>query len=68
MALKPVNLMGRHVAQFMPQDARQVWMYVCGPTLYSYAHIGNARPAVVVYVRARHLCPFPACHLCAQHH
>jgi threonyl-tRNA synthetase len=30
-------------------------MYVCGPTVYSYAHIGNARPAVVFDVLARRL-------------
>jgi cysteinyl-tRNA synthetase len=30
-----------------PQDPRRVTLYVCGPTVYNYAHIGNARPAVV---------------------
>ncbi|MBL6751529.1 MAG: cysteine--tRNA ligase [Nevskia sp.] len=38
---------------FLPQDPRRVTMYVCGPTVYSYAHIGNARPAVVFDVLAR---------------
>ncbi len=38
---------------FEPQDPRRVTMYVCGPTVYSYAHIGNARPAVVFDVLAR---------------
>lgn len=38
---------------FTPQDPQRVTMYVCGPTVYSYAHIGNARPAVVFDVLAR---------------
>lgn len=38
---------------FFPQDPERVTMYVCGPTVYSYAHIGNARPAVVFDVLAR---------------
>ncbi len=39
--------------EFFPQDPSRVTMYVCGPTVYSYAHIGNARPAVVFDVLAR---------------
>lgn len=38
---------------FEPLDPERVTMYVCGPTVYSYAHIGNARPAVVFDVLAR---------------
>ena len=38
---------------FEPQDPARVTMYVCGPTVYNYAHIGNARPAVVFDVLAR---------------
>src|SRR6185503_6659205 len=38
---------------FEPQDPKRVTMYVCGPTVYSRAHIGNARPAVVFDVLAR---------------
>lgn len=38
---------------FEPLDPKRVTMYVCGPTVYSYAHIGNARPAVVFDVLAR---------------
>src|SRR6185503_8074475 len=38
---------------FEPQDPQRVTMYVCGPTVYSYAHIGNARPPVVFDVLAR---------------
>jgi cysteinyl-tRNA synthetase len=32
---------------FVPMDPRNVRLYVCGPTVYDYAHIGNARPAIV---------------------
>ena len=32
---------------FMPRDSERVTMYVCGPTVYNYVHIGNARPVVV---------------------
>ncbi|MDN5873883.1 MAG: cysteine--tRNA ligase [Sinobacteraceae bacterium] len=38
---------------FEPADPNRVTLYVCGPTVYSYAHIGNARPAVVFDVLAR---------------
>ena len=35
------------VVPFEPQDPQRITLYVCGPTVYDYAHIGNARPAVV---------------------
>ncbi len=38
---------------FEPLDPGRVTMYLCGPTVYSYAHIGNARPAVVFDLLAR---------------
>ena len=38
---------------FRPQNESRVTMYVCGPTVYNYAHIGNARPAVVFDVLFR---------------
>ena len=37
----------------MPLDAQNVRMYVCGPTVYDYAHIGNARPVIVFDVLFR---------------
>lgn len=43
---------GKKVA-FEPQKAGEVTMYLCGPTVYNYAHIGNARPAVVFDLLAR---------------
>ena len=39
--------------EFTPRDPRRVTLYVCGPTVYSYAHIGNARPVVVFDVLYR---------------
>nr|WP_319515109.1 cysteine--tRNA ligase [uncultured Cohaesibacter sp.] len=47
------NSMGRQVEPFVPQNLEHLRMYVCGPTVYSFAHIGNARPAVVFDVLAR---------------
>ena len=38
---------------FTPADPKRVTMYVCGPTVYNFAHIGNARPAVVFDVLFR---------------
>ena len=43
---------GRKVA-FEPLQEGKVTMYLCGPTVYNYAHIGNARPAVVFDLLAR---------------
>ncbi len=41
--------------EFVPLEAGQARMYVCGPTVYNLFHIGNARPLVVFDVVARHL-------------
>ncbi len=46
------TLRGKKVP-FEPQKAGEVTMYLCGPTVYNYAHIGNARPAVVFDLLAR---------------
>ena len=47
MALSLHNTQTRKKEQFEPLDATRVGMYVCGPTVYDLAHIGNARPIVV---------------------
>ncbi|MEQ9452070.1 MAG: cysteine--tRNA ligase [Pseudomonadales bacterium] len=45
---------------FVPQDENRVTVYVCGPTVYNYVHIGNGRPAVVFDVLVRLLrCMYP---------
>ena len=47
------NSLTRQKEVFKPQDPKRVTMYNCGPTVYSYAHIGNARAAVVADVLFR---------------
>jgi cysteinyl-tRNA synthetase len=47
------DTMAREKRVFTPADPDRVTMYVCGPTVYNRAHIGNARPAVVFDVLAR---------------
>jgi cysteinyl-tRNA synthetase len=41
------DTMARKKREFKPADPKRITMYVCGPTVYGRAHIGNARPAVV---------------------
>src|SRR5690606_25531597 len=47
------NTLSRQKEDFRPIDAGNVRMYVCGPTVYDYAHIGNARPVIVFDVLYR---------------
>jgi cysteinyl-tRNA synthetase len=47
------DTMAREKRAFEPADPRRITMYVCGPTVYGRAHIGNARPAVVFDTLAR---------------
>ncbi len=51
--LKLYNTMSRTKEVFEPLDPANVRMYVCGPTVYDYAHIGNARPMIVFDVLFR---------------
>ncbi|MBL8906190.1 MAG: cysteine--tRNA ligase [Rhizobiales bacterium] len=53
MTLKLYNTLTRTKEEFKPLDPRNVRMYVCGPTVYDYAHIGNARPVIVFDVLFR---------------
>ncbi len=53
MDIRLYNTMTRRKEVFTPADPARVTMYVCGPTVYNRAHIGNARPAVVFDVLAR---------------
>jgi cysteinyl-tRNA synthetase len=57
MAEKPVltlyNTLTRSKEPFAPIDPDNVRMYVCGPTVYDFAHIGNARPVIVFDVLFR---------------
>ncbi|WP_119717868.1 cysteine--tRNA ligase [Cognatilysobacter tabacisoli] len=52
MALHLYNSLTRRAEPFAPQDPGRTTMYVCGPTVYNYAHIGNARGPVVFGVLA----------------
>jgi len=47
LTIRLYNTLTREKQEFVPQDPERVTMYVCGPTVYNYAHIGNARPAVI---------------------
>ena len=65
------NTRTRTKERFVPIDSGNVRMYVCGPTVYDRAHIGNARPVVVfdtLYRLLRHVYGEGARHLRAQHH
>ena len=53
MAIRLHNTLTRKVEELAPIDPQNVRMYVCGPTVYDYAHIGNARPVVVFDVLFR---------------
>ncbi len=53
MVLKLYNTLSRQKAEFAPIDPKNVRMYVCGPTVYDFAHIGNARPVIVFDVLFR---------------
>jgi cysteinyl-tRNA synthetase len=53
MQLTVHDTMTREKRPFQPGDPERVTLYVCGPTVYDYAHIGNARPAVVFDVLHR---------------
>ncbi|AZU59890.1 cysteine--tRNA ligase [Neobacillus mesonae] len=47
MAIRLYNTLTRKKETFVPLEEGKVKMYVCGPTVYNYIHIGNARPAIV---------------------
>ena len=53
MELRLTNTLTRRKEPFVPADPKRVTMYVCGPTVYAHAHIGNARPPVVFDVLFR---------------
>jgi len=52
-SLKLYNTLTRDKVEFTPIDPENVRMYVCGPTVYDFAHIGNARPVIVFDVLYR---------------
>jgi cysteinyl-tRNA synthetase len=55
MAIQLYNTLTRKKETFIPLEEGKVKMYVCGPTVYNYIHIGNARPAIVFDTVRRYL-------------
>lgn len=53
--MKIYNTLTRRKEEFVPLEEKEVKMYVCGPTVYNYIHIGNARPLCVFDVFRRYL-------------
>ncbi|WP_066496445.1 cysteine--tRNA ligase [Abyssisolibacter fermentans] len=53
--MKLFNTLTRKKEEFKPINENKVTMYVCGPTVYNYIHVGNARPLVVFDVVRRYL-------------
>ncbi|WP_027410216.1 cysteine--tRNA ligase [Anoxybacteroides tepidamans] len=55
MSIQLYNTLTRKKEKFEPIEPNKVKMYVCGPTVYNYIHIGNARPAIVFDTIRRYL-------------
>lgn len=55
MNVQIYNTLTRSKEAFVPQEPGKVKMYVCGPTVYDYIHIGNARPVIFFDVVRRYL-------------
>lgn len=55
MAIQIFNSLSRQKEAFIPLEEGKVKMYVCGPTVYNYIHIGNARPVIVYDTVRRYL-------------
>lgn len=53
--MKIYNTLSRRKEELIPQDPSELRMYVCGPTVYNYIHIGNARPFVVFDTMRKYL-------------
>ena len=53
--MKIYNTLSRTKEEFVPIEEGKVRMYVCGPTVYNYIHIGNARPMIVFDTVRRYL-------------
>ncbi len=53
--MKVYNTLSRRKEELVPQDPSLLTMYVCGPTVYNYIHIGNARPFVVFDTMRKYL-------------
>ena len=56
--MKIYNTLTRQKEEFVPVHPGKVGMYVCGPTVYNYIHIGNARP-MIIFATVRRSCEYP---------
>lgn len=67
--MKLFNTMTRQKEEFVPLTPGEVKMYCCGPTVYNYIHVGNARPMILFDVlRALPGVPGQQGDLCAEFH
>lgn len=55
MGLRIYNSLSNKIEEFKPINGNKVNMYVCGPTVYNYIHIGNARPVIFYDMLKRYL-------------
>src|SRR5690554_6886001 len=53
--MKLFNTLTRKKEEFIPMESGRIKMYVCGPTVYNYFHIGNARPFIIFDVFRRYM-------------
>ena len=53
--MKLYNTLTKKKEEFVPLKEGEVKMYVCGPTVYNYIHIGNARPMIVFDTARRYM-------------
>ena len=51
--LRLYNSLNNKKEEFLPIDPNHIRVYTCGPTVYNYAHIGNARPPIVSDILVR---------------
>ena len=54
MSMRLYDSLSQEKKEFVPRDGDHVTMYFCGPTVYNYVHVGNARPYVVSMVAKRY--------------
>ncbi|MGM9971482.1 MAG: cysteine--tRNA ligase [Anaeroplasmataceae bacterium] len=64
MSLRIYNSLTNQMEEFIPIENNKVNMYVCGPTVYNYIHIGNARPVIFFDTLKRYLefCGYEVCY------
>ena len=55
IVVKLYNTLSRKKEEFKPIEEGKVKMYVCGPTVYNFIHIGNARPFIIFDTLRRYL-------------